>query len=247
MSAERRLLLIADRSTVTGGLRQALEHEGYLVLAARDTQAGLERLRQHLPDLAIVDAATSAVDGPAVVRALRDLSLLPILVLLPRPDSTAIIRALDAGADDCAAADLPASEALARVRALLRRAEMPPLLPRTTLVIDDQLTLDFSRALVLAGGQPVALRPTEYRLLYHLASQPGRVLPYESLLARVWGPEYHQETHYVQLYVAYLRQKIEPDPAQPRYILTERGLGYRFVDYRPVAGRSGSGRADEAT
>ncbi|MCC6630250.1 MAG: response regulator transcription factor [Chloroflexi bacterium] len=247
MSAERRLLLVSDRPTVTGGLRQALEHEGYLVLAARDTQAGLEQLRQHLPDLAIVDAATPAVDGPAVVRALRDLSLLPILELLPRPDSAAIVRALDAGADDCAAADLPASEVLARVRALLRRAEMPPLLPRTTLIIDDQLTLDFSRALVLAGGQPVALRPTEYRLLYHLASQPGRVLPYESLLARVWGPEYHQETHYVQLYVAYLRQKIEPDPAQPRYILTERGLGYRFVDYRPVAGRSGSGRADEVT
>jgi two-component system KDP operon response regulator KdpE len=243
MSVERRLLIVSDRPTVTGGLRQALEHEGYLVLLARDGPAGLERVRAQVPDLAIVDAAGPAIDGPALARALRDLSSIPLLLLLPRPDSAAIVRALDAGADDCAAADLPATELLARVRALLRRAEMPPLLPRTTVVIDDHLTIDFSRALVLAGGQPVELRPTEYRLLYHLASHPGRVLPYESLLARVWGPEYHQEIHYVRLYVTYLRQKLEPDPARPRYILTERGLGYRFVDYRSGRG-AGPGDVD---
>jgi two-component system KDP operon response regulator KdpE len=235
MSDERRILIVSARTALAHGLRVALEGEGYAVLAARDSLEGLQRLREHLPDLVIVDATLPELDGLELIRALRAVSAAPALVLLPRLESAAICRALDLGADDCAAGDLPAAEALARVRALLRRAEMPPLLPRTTLVVDEGLVIDFSRALVLAGGRPVKLRPSEYRLLYHLASNPGRVLPYESLLARVWGPEYHQETHYVRLYVAYLRQKIEPDPAHPRYIFTERGLGYRFVDYRQEA------------
>jgi DNA-binding response OmpR family regulator len=235
MSDERRILIVSARTALAHGLRVALEGEGYAVLVARDSLEGLQRLREHLPDLVIIDATLPELDGLELIRALRAVSAAPALVLLPRLESAAISRALDLGADDCAAGDLPAAEALARVRALLRRAEMPPLLPRTTLVVDEGLVIDFSRALVLAGGRPVKLRPSEYRLLYHLASNPGRVLPYESLLARVWGPEYHQETHYVRLYVAYLRQKIEPDPAHPRYIFTERGLGYRFVDYRQEA------------
>jgi two-component system KDP operon response regulator KdpE len=242
--APRRVLIVSERPAVTQALQLALEGEGYEALTAPDGLEGLRRLRQHLPDLLVVDAASPEIDGLALVRDMRAISTAPALLLWPRLDSAAIVRALDAGADDCAPADLPIPEALARVRALLRRAETPPLLPRTTLVVDEGLTIDFSRALVLVGGRPVELRPTEYRLLYHLASQPGRVLPYESLLARVWGQEYRQETHYVRLYVTYLRQKLEPDPARPRYIFTERGLGYRFVDYR-AEGRGAKGGGDE--
>jgi len=232
MTDARRILIISARPALSQGLRAVLEGEGYLVLTARTPLDGLERLRQALPDLVIFDATSPELDGPEFVRTVRTVASVPVLVLLPRLASDLIARLLDLGADDCAQADLPVIEALARLRALLRRAEAPPLLPRTTLVIDAGLTIDFSRARVIAAGQPVKLRPSEYRLLYHLASNPGRVLPYESLLARVWGPEYHQETHYVRLYAAYLRRKIEPDPAHPRYIFTERGLGYRFVDYR---------------
>ena len=109
--------------------------------------------------------------------------------------------------------------------------ELPPPAPRQSIQVDDRLCIDFERREVTVDGQKVQLRPTEYRLLYHLASNPGTVLSHETLLSRVWGPEYRDASHYLRLYVNYLRQKIEQDPSNPKYILTERGVGYRFVDY----------------
>ena len=114
----------------------------------------------------------------------------------------------------------------------LRRAEQPAQLPKTLVEVDRDLSIDFDRGEVLLRGQPVHLTATEYRLLYHLASNPGRLMPTETLLGKVWGYEYQDEDHYVRLYVSYLRQKLEPDPAHPKYILTIPGLGYKFVDYR---------------
>ena len=113
---------------------------------------------------------------------------------------------------------------------MLRRHYAPPPTPQTTVKVDDRLTIDFARREVLVNGERVNLRPTEYRLLYHLVQNAGYVMTHEMLLTRVWGPEYRDETHYLRLYVTYLRQKIEEDPANPKYILTERGVGYRFVD-----------------
>jgi two-component system KDP operon response regulator KdpE len=105
-------------------------------------------------------------------------------------------------------------------------------MPQTQLKIDERLTIDFAKHEVLVNGEAVNLRPTEYRLLYHLVQNAGWVMPHDVLLAKVWGPEYRDESHYLRLYITYLRQKIEEDPASPRYILTERGVGYRFVDFR---------------
>ena len=114
----------------------------------------------------------------------------------------------------------------------LRRAEQPAQLPKTLVEVDQDLSIDFDRGEVLLRGQPVHLTATEYRLLYHLASNPGRLMSTETLLGKVWDYEYQDEDHYVRLYVSYLRQKLEPDPAHPKYILTIPGLGYKFVDYR---------------
>jgi two-component system KDP operon response regulator KdpE len=242
---ERRVLIVAAEAALTHGLRLTLEADGYQTLAAVDGLDGLRWLREGLPDLVVVDGDLPEADAAEFVRAVREVSLAPVLVLVRRLESATIIHLLDQGADDCAAKPLAAPELLARLRALLRRARLPPLLERTMVVVDDDLRIDFSRALVLARGQPVGLRPTEYRLLYHLVSHPGRILTYESLLARVWGQEYRQETHYVRLYVTYLRQKIEPEPHQPRYILNARGLGYRFVDFRRRRATITAGESDE--
>jgi two-component system KDP operon response regulator KdpE len=245
MEMSRRALVIMSEVALAHALRLTLEGAGYVVLLAGDAVDGLRRLREGLPEVIVLDAALPDGDGIDLLPTIREISHVPVLLLLMTVTSPAVIRALDLGADDCAARSLPPAELTARVRALIRRAEMPPLLPRTSLVIDDWLTIDFSRAQVLAGGRAVALRPTEFRLLYHLVSHPGRVLTYESLLARVWGSEYRQETHYVRLYVGYLRAKLEPDPHRPRYILTQRGLGYRFVDYRQTA-EGGTAAAGES-
>jgi two-component system KDP operon response regulator KdpE len=123
-------------------------------------------------------------------------------------------------------------ELSSRIKALLRRAQMPQPMEKTVVQIDERLALDFSRHQVWVDREIVKLRPTEYRLLYHLVNNAGWTLPHETLLAKVWGHEYRDETHYLRLYITYLRQKIEEDPAHPKYILTERGLGYRFVDFK---------------
>jgi DNA-binding response OmpR family regulator len=118
------------------------------------------------------------------------------------------------------------------VKAVLRRTEMPAPVEKNVLKIDNYLQIDFDQRVVLAGGKEVKLRPTEYRLLYHLVNNAGRIMTHAQLLSKVWGYEYRDEDHYLRLYVTYLRQKIEPDSAHPRYILTERGVGYRFIDYK---------------
>jgi len=127
-------------------------------------------------------------------------------------------------------------ELSSRIKALLRRLEMPSPPAKTVTRIDDRLTVDFSRYQVVVDGEPVSLRPTEYRLLYHLISNPGWVMSHETLLSKVWGREYRDESNLLRLYITYLRKKIEADPANPQYILTERGVGYRFVDFRPQQG-----------
>jgi two-component system KDP operon response regulator KdpE len=158
-------------------------------------------------------------------------------MLTVRGEEADKVRGLQMGADDYVTKPFSQKELLSRIQAVLRRAEMPPMAPKTQMKVDDELILDFARNEVIVRGEPVTLTPTEHRLLYHLVSNPGHVLTYETLLAKVWGYEYREEAHYVRLYVNYLRQKIERDPARPKYILTERGLGYRFVDFRQRPGQ----------
>ena len=130
-------------------------------------------------------------------------------------------------------------ELVSRITAVLRRHYAAPPVPQTTVHVDDRLSIDFARREVLVGGQRVNLRPTEYRLLYHLVQNAGYVQTHEMLLSKVWGPEYRDENHYLRLYITYLRQKIEQDPASPKYILTERGVGYRFIDFEGKGAATG--------
>jgi two-component system KDP operon response regulator KdpE len=207
-------------------------------------QEAVDKLRDLLPDLIILDVMMPGMDGFETLREIRKASNVPVIMLTARGEEDDKVRGLRLGADDYVAKPFSQRELSSRVQAVLRRAEAPPLVARTKVVVDEDLTIDFSRAEVYLRGQRVQLTPTEYRLLYHLASSPGRVLPYETILAKVWGMEYREEEHYVRLYVNYLRQKIEPDPSHPKYILTERGLGYRFIDFRPrQGGRRAAGRA----
>jgi DNA-binding response OmpR family regulator len=152
----------------------------------------------------------------------------PVIMLTVRQSEQDRIHGLDLGADDYVAKTASPRELLSRIRALLRRSLMPPPARKTEIVVDPDLKIDFSRREVIVRGEKVILRPTEYRLLYHLVNNAGRLLTHETLLSKVWGREYRDESHYLRLYITYLRQKLEKDPAHPQYILTERGLGYRF-------------------
>jgi two-component system KDP operon response regulator KdpE len=231
-SVERRVLIVDDEPNLVDAIRLYLEMEGYVILTAMSGKEALEKLRDLLPDLIILDVMMPGMDGFETLREIRKASNVPVIMLTARGEEDDKVRGLRLGADDYVAKPFSQRELSTRVQAVLRRAETPPLVAKTTVEVDDDLTIDFSRAEVFLKGQRVQLTPTEYRLLYHLASNPGRVLPYETILSRVWGMEYREEEHYVRLYVNYLRQKIEPDPGKPKYIMTERGLGYRFIDFR---------------
>jgi two-component system KDP operon response regulator KdpE len=146
------------------------------------------------------------------------------------------VRGLELGADDYVTKPFSPRELSSRIKAVLRRTEMPLPVEKTALKIDDDLSVDFNRREVIARGERAKLRPTEYRLLYHLVNNAGWLMTHETLLSKVWGYAYRDDTQLLRLYITYLRQKIEPDPSNPKYIFTERGIGYRFVDFKREAG-----------
>ena len=229
---QRTILMVEDEAGLRHAVRLYLEMEGYHVITAASGEEALEKTRQELPDAILLDVMLPGVDGFETLRRLRRFSAAPVLMLTAKGDESDVVKGLRLGADDYVRKPFGQAELVSRIQAVLRRTSATTAEEETAIEVDDYLTLDFVRHDVYAGGEKVQLRPTEYRLLYHLASNPGRVQTYEQLLSKVWGPEYRDEDNYVRLYVTYLRKKIEPEPAHPRYILTERGLGYRFVDYR---------------
>lgn len=239
MKEQRRILIVDDEPDLLHAIKLYLEEEGFLTLTATNGQEALAVLREKLPDLVVLDVLMPGMDGFETLRHLREASHVPVIMLTVRGEEQDKVKGLNMGADDYVTKPFSQRELLSRIEAVLRRAEMPPYLPKTQVVVDEHLRIDFSRNEVMAGGKLVQLSPTEYRLLYHLVSAAGRVLTYETLLTKVWGWEYREEEHYVRLYVSYLRQKIEPEPSRPRYILTEKGLGYRFVDFRRNRPESG--------
>jgi DNA-binding response OmpR family regulator len=232
MADQRRILVVDDEPDLVHAVRLYLEMEGYLVFAASNGYEALEKVREKLPDLVVLDVMMPEMDGFETLKKIREVHHVPVIMLTVRGEEADKVRGLQLGADDYVTKPFSQRELLSRIQAVLRRAEMPPLVPKTQMQVDDDLIVDFARNEVIVRGEKITLTPTEHRLLYHLMSNPGRVLTYETLLAKVWGYEYREEAHYVRLYVNYLRQKIEPDPGNPKYILTERGLGYRFVDFR---------------
>lgn len=232
MSAHRELILVVDdEPRMTRFIRMNLELEGYRVVEAPNGLEALDRVRMDLPDLVILDVMMPQLDGFETLQMLREVSNVPVIMLTVRADEEDKVRGLELGADDYVTKPFGARELASRVKAVLRRTRGPVTPEQAILRIDDRLSVDFNNQEVIVEGQRIKLRPTEFRLLYHLIENAGWVVPHETLLAKVWGYEYHEETHYVRLYITYLRQKIEPDPSHPRYILTERGVGYRFVDF----------------
>lgn len=230
------ILVVDDEPRMIRFIRMNLELEGYRVADASNGLETLEQVRDQLPDLVLLDVMMPELDGFETLRMLREISTVPVIMLTAKTDEDAKIKGLELGADDYITKPFSPRELVSRVRAVLRRAALPTPVPKTELVIDDRLTIDFARRQVIVAGEPIELSPTEYRLLYHLVNNAGWVMPYETLLAKAWGYEYREETHYLRIYVGYLRKKIERNPAEPEYILTERGVGYRFVDYRTTSG-----------
>jgi DNA-binding response OmpR family regulator len=232
MAQQRRVLVADDEPDLLYAVKLYLEDEGYIVFTAMNGHDALEVLKDRIPDVVVLDVMMPELDGFETLKQIRDVSTVPVIMLTAKGEEGDKVRGLGLGADDYVTKPFSQRELLSRIEAVIRRAEMPRSLPKTQIQIDDHLVVDFARGEVYRDGVKVALTPTEYRLLYHLVSNPGRVLTNEALLVRVWGREYREEDHYVRLYISYLRQKIEPDPAHPKYIQTEKGLGYRFIDYR---------------
>ncbi len=229
----KRILVVDDEKRMIDFIRMNLELEGYQVLEAHNGLEALEAIRTQLPDLVLLDVMMPELDGFETLKMLREFSSVPVIMLTAKGEEDDKVYGLELGADDYITKPFGSRELSSRIRAVLRRAEMPSVSPdKAVLKIDDRLSVDFNRREVIVEGKRIKLRPTEYRLLYHLIENAGWTVPHEQLLAKVWGYEYRDETHYVRLYVNYLREKIEEDPSHPKYILTERGVGYRFVDFR---------------
>ncbi len=221
-----RIVIIEDEQQIRSFVRSALEEEGCQVFEAGTAAQGLVEAGTRKADLAILDLGLPDRDGVEVVRDIRGWSGMPILILSARSTENDKIAALDAGADDYLTKPFGVGELLARVRALLRRKTR--LEDGESTVSFGNVTLDMARRTVERDGQPVHLTPLEYRLLCTLLANTGRVLTHRQLLREVWGPSYSESSHYLRIFVGQLRQKLEADPAQPRHILTETGVGYRF-------------------
>ncbi|HEX9115754.1 MAG TPA: response regulator transcription factor [Anaerolineae bacterium] len=229
---KKRILVVDDEPRIRRFVRMNLELEGYDVFEAADGLAALDKVREDLPDLVLLDVMMPNLDGFETLARVREFSQVPVIILTAKGDEEDLTHGLDLGADDYITKPFSPRVLSSRIRAVLRRIEPTPGQSQEPLVIDQDLSIDFPRREVIARGQRVKLRPTEYRLLLHLVENAGWILPHETLLSKVWGPEYRDDSQLLRLYITYLRQKIEPDPANPRYILTERGVGYRFVDYK---------------
>jgi two-component system KDP operon response regulator KdpE len=209
-----------------------LEREGYEVIQAANGKEGLRHLARSQPDLVLLDIMMPEVNGWETCRRIREISNVPIIMLTARSQEMDIVRGLKMGADDYVTKPFDLSELRARIRALLRRSrEMRPETTAPPVLDDGWLRIDLNKREVTVNRKLVDLTPTEFRLLSALVQKAGCVLPHRQLLRQVWGPEYGDEIHYLKLYIRYLRQKLEKDPSNPRYLLTEWGVGYRFREF----------------
>ncbi len=232
---KKRILVVDDEPRMRRFVHMNLDLEGYEVIEADNGVRALERVRDDMPDLVVLDVMMPDLDGYETLAHIRETSSVPVIMLTVKGDEDDRIRGLDLGADDYVTKPFSPRELSSRIRAVLRRAEPGKPGAAEPLVIDDDLAIDFPRRAVLVRGEAVKLRPTEYKLLMHLVENAGWIVPQETLLSKVWGPEYRDDNQLLRLYINYLRKKIEPDPANPKYILTERGVGYQFLDYKRSA------------
>ena len=222
------LLVVDDDPPILRFLRAGLTAEGYRLVEAMTGADALAQAATRAPYLILLDLGLPDMDGFEVVRRLREWSQVPVLVLYARGQERDKINALDAGADDYVTKPFAMGELLARIRVALRHRSRVGEEGETTVLTVDELRIDLARRVVTVGDDEVRLTPIEFRLLACLARHAGRVLTHEQLLREVWGPGYRSQHHYVRVYVAQLRQKLEHDPARPRWIVTEPGVGYRL-------------------
>ncbi len=234
MSRKYKILIVDDEARMRRFVRMNLETEGFDVIEAENAYEAIEKVRDEMPDLVLLDVAMPGMDGFEALQYIREMSDVPVIMLTVKDEEEDRIRGLDLGADDYVTKPFSPRELASRIRAVLRRTTQAEEHVPDVVEVDEDLKIDFARREVWVRGQLVKLRPTEFRLLYHLVKNAGWILTHEQLLTRVWGPEYRDDSHLLRLYITYLRKKIEPDPAHPKYILTERGVGYRFVDYKKL-------------
>jgi DNA-binding response OmpR family regulator len=227
----RRILVVDDEERMVRFIRMNLEHDGFQVMEAFNGKQAIDKLRD-TPDLILLDVMMPDIDGFQALETIREVSTVPVIMLTAKGEEDDRVRGLELGADDYITKPFSPRELVSRVKAVLRRTEGTSGSMHGLMQIDERLKIDFDRREIWLEGKLVKLRPTEYRLLYHLVQNAGWVVTHDQLLQKVWGYEYRDEPHYVRLYINYLRQKLEKDPADPKYILTERGVGYRFVDFR---------------
>lgn len=227
----KRILVVDDEPRMIGFIRMNLELEDHHVIEAHSGLEALDAVRTQLPDLVLLDVMMPELDGFETLRMLREFSEIPVIMLTAKGEENDKVYGLELGADDYITKPFGPRELSSRIKAIFRRIEKPTT-EEAILEIDDRLSVDFNQREVIVNGEHIKLRPTEYRLLYHLIKNAGWTVPHDQLLQKVWGYEYRDEAHYVRLYVNYLREKIEEDPSNPRYIITERGVGYRFINFK---------------
>ncbi|MCJ1675863.1 response regulator [Streptomyces sp. APSN-46.1] len=225
-----RVLVVEDDPQLVRALKINLQARKFDVEEASDGGTALRLAAARKPDVIVLDLGLPDMDGIEVIKGVRDWSRIPILVLSARHTSEDKIRALDAGADDYVTKPFSMDELLARLRAATRRQEAPAasLADEFTLVTTDEFSVDLVAKKVRRGERTVRLTPTEWHLLEILITHPGRLITQSRLLLEVWGPTYSEHTNYLRVYMAQLRRKLEADPAHPRYLITEPGMGYRF-------------------
>ena len=226
MTPHAHILVVDDEPQITRVLRTSLVAQGYEIRVANDGEMALEIMKDWTPDLIITDLAMPNLSGVALCRRVRTVSQVPIIVLSVRDQERQKIEALDAGADDYITKPFSMNELLARVRANLRRAPKPE--EAAEMIEAGDFRIDLATRTVTVAGRELKLTPKEFDLLLYLSQHPHRVVPHRTLLAAVWGANSTEQPEYLRVFIGQLRKKLESDPAEPRYLLTERWVGYRF-------------------
>ena len=227
---KERILIVDDELSILKFVRSNLEDRGYKVISATNGEEALHIIERELPDLIILDVMMPQMDGFEVCRRLRQWSQIPIIMLSARGDEKDKVKCLDLGADDYIVKPFGTSELIARISAVLRRTKTADVSPAVSVITSGDLVINFAKRQVTRAGLEMKLTPTEYALLQELALNSGKVLTHTHLLYRIWGPEYREEREYLHVFVRRLRSKLEPDPKNPRYIITVSSVGYQFTD-----------------
>ncbi len=226
-----RILVTDDEPDVVGLIALAFQFNrpDYVLTEAYNGKEALQRLSEQTYNLIILDVSMPEMDGFEVTRRLRETSDVPVILLTAKGMEQDKVRGLELGADDYITKPFGHKELIARVDAVLRRAARPLETPTAVDILRHKdIEVDLTQHQVIMRGEVVKLTPTEYRLLYHLINNRGRIMPQETLLVKVWGADYREESHYLKVYVRRLREKLEVDPARPEYLITVRGVGYTF-------------------